>query len=364
MNNKHIAAIAMFFVAVLAVIVVLITTFGTENAEEKVTIGIIVPGSIDEVGWNRIHYEGVKQATDELGVNLVLKQNAAEYSGLCGKAVEKMVQAGVKMIILGSYNYPNEVADIIKAHPEVLFFCCSGGFSADNYKEYFARVYQARYLSGIVAGMQTKTGRIGYVAAMNNSEVNRGINAFTLGVKRVNPNATVVVSWTNSWDDATAETRAVEKLVASENVDLVTYHQNQAHVVDAAESMSIYSVGYNVGHANRSQKMLTAVTTDWKVVYREFIQDYLQQKNSENNYWLGLEKDAVALSFYSEFVSDSTKSMVQEAILELQSGRDVFVGPIVDNAGKMRCDKDEFLSDNTLREEMDWFVAGVRFYEE
>lgn len=364
MNNKHITAIAMFFMAILAVIVVLITTFGSEKKVDKVTIGIIVPGSIDEVGWNPIHYEGVKQATDELGVDLVLEQNVTEYSGLCGKAIEKMIQSGIKMIILGSYNYPDEVADIIKTHPDVLFFCCSGGFSANNYKAYFARVYQARYLSGIVAGMQTKTGRIGYVAAMNNSEVNRGINAFTLGVRRVNPEATVVVSWTKSWDDATAETRAVEKLVASENVDLVAYHQNQAHVIDAAESMNIYSVGYNVGRGDRSQKMLTSVVTDWKVVYKEFIQDYLQQKNSENNYWLGLEKDAVSLAFYSEFVSDSTRSLIQSATLELLSGRDVFVGPIVDNTGVIRCGKDEIVSDLTLREEMNWFVAGVKFNEE
>lgn len=364
--NKSTFLITVVGAFLVAMIVFLIMSFGEKGEERGNLVGVIMPGSVSEIGWNGIHYKGIRDAVHELGAQPLLIENAKEGSGLCAKAIDSLVRAGANIIILGSYNYPGEkdVEELIQKYPDVMFYCCGSFFKAPNYKVYFARVYQARYLSGIIAGLNTKNNRIGYVAAMNNHEVNRGLNAFTLGVRRVNPKAQVFVTWTGSWDDAEAESKNVDKLIDSAKVDLIAYHQNQDYVVKRSEARGVLSIGYNLEKSIYSPNVLTSVTTNWKMVYREFIQDYIQKKNSISNYWIGIEKDAVGLSFYSPLVSDSNKAAVIEAISQMKEGMDIFTGPIFDNGGEKRCGKDEILSDVVLRENMDWFVDGVRIYEE
>ena len=90
---------------------------------------------------------------------------------------------------------------------------------------YMGKVYEARYLSGIVAGMKTKTNKIGYVAAYNFGEVIRGINAFALGVKSVNPDATVEVAFTSTWYDPAIEKQAAQTLL-NKGCDVMAQHQD------------------------------------------------------------------------------------------------------------------------------------------
>lgn len=362
--NKFLWIVSTVAILIVAAIISIILTFGNEQKEGDALVGVIMPGSVAELGWNRVHYDGIHEAAKELGVKDSLIENVKENSGACAGAIESLIRAGAKIIILGSYNYSVEVSEVIQKHPDVMFFCCAASLKIDNYKVYFARVYQARYLSGIIAGLSTKNNRIGYVAAMNNNEVNRGINAFTLGVRKVNPKAHVYVKWTGSWDDEAIETKNVDALVDSAHVDLVTYHQNQDWVLRESEKRGILSIGYNLNSTSYSEKVLTSVVTNWKMVYKEFMQDYFQKKKSISNYWIGMEKNAVGLSFYSPLVSYSSKTIVDELSSQMQNGMDIFVGPIYDNKHQKRCEKDEIVSDYVLREEMDWFVDGVEIYEE
>lgn len=364
MRNKAKFVLFLLGAIVLALLIASIKFIGNDNEQKRITIGVIVPGNITEPGWNGIHYEGIKEASEELGIDIALKENIAEYSGQCLKAVNELISMGIKVIILVSYNYPDEIKETILNHPEVQFYCCAAFQQYPNYKNYFARVYQARYLSGIVAGLTTKNNSIGYIAAMNNAEVNRGMNAFTLGVKSVNSKATVHVKWTDSWDDAEKEKENLQKLYDQKNIDVVAYHQNQIHVIEKAEELGIFSIGYNAEKKNFSEKMLTSVSTNWTMVYKEILQNYLQQKNTEQiNYWIGIELDAVQLSFYSDAVSDSVKIAVNSAIDRLKTGTDVFYGEIFDNTGIKRSDKNEVIGDSFLYDNMDWFVNGIEFLE-
>lgn len=366
MNNKKWGMVlGGTIIFLLFVIVGSIEMSGHGKKEDKVIIGVILPGSVEEVGWNGIHYHGIQTACEELGVEIMLRENAAEYSGECEKAVEEMADAGIKAIVLESYNYPDEILNTIKAHPEISFYCCSSEWDISNYKAYFARVYQARYLSGIVAGMKTQTNQIGYVAAMNNSEVNRGINAFTLGVRSVNPDANVFVSFTESWDNEEREKQETYALVEYCNVDVLTYHQNQPFVVETAEELGIDVIGYNMEKGEYSEHLLTSVISNWNMVYKEIISDYLQMKEiGVRNYWIGIEKDAVGLGFYSNLVSQNMIDAVDAAKRELIEERDVFSGVIYDNTGKQRCKENEVIRDEILLQQMNWFVEGVILYED
>ena len=358
-------AVIVSAIAVVVLIFLVIAFTGREGQKETIKIGFVMSGNMEEAGWNGMHYTGVKSASDKLGVTLLVKENVTEFSGQCKDAIHELVEEGAGMIILSSYGYSEEVQELVKEYPEIVFYVNSSEYHDVNMTSYIVRMYQARYMAGIVAGMKTENQKIGYVAAMENNEVNRGINAFTLGVKSVNPEAEVVVAWTGEWDNKEQELATAKDLIEQEQVDVITYHQNQPNVIDAADAAGIYSIGYHQALEGYSSRYLTSVICNWEYVYEEIVRAYLVGKaNKSDNYWIGLEADAIELSAYSQEVTADIQKAVEDAKTTMITGKDVFSGVIYDNNGTLRCDEKEFISDEILLEQMDWFVEGVRFYEE
>lgn len=364
MNKTKRYMMLVVALALLAVSLLSIYRAGRTYDVKERRIGIVLTGSAQESGWNGMHYEGAAQACDRMGMSLIVKENVEEYSGQCVRAVKELADEGAEMIFLTSYGYSEEVQELVKEYPNIVFYVNSSEYHVKNMTSYFARMYQARYLSGIIAGMRTESNVIGYVAAMPNNEVNRGINAFTLGVRSVNPEAEVVVIWTGEWDDQAKETAAVDKLIRDNLADVITYHQNQGNVIDEADKAGVDSIGYHKGFTGYSPHYLTSVTCSWDKVYGEIISEYLKGRgNSVRNFWIGIEADAVELTPYSELVTDEIRTEVDRAKAQILSGEAVFSGVIYDREGNLVCSESETISDEALLEHVDWYVEGVEFYE-
>ena len=148
----------------------------------------------------------------------------------------------------------------LRAFPDVKFEHCSGFKSAANMGNYFGAMEEARYLSGIAAGLKTKTDKLGFVAAFPIPEVLQGINAFTLGARSVNPKVQVRVVWVNTWYDPGKERDAANALMG-QGADVVTHHTDSTAVVAAAEEKGRMAVAY---HSNMAKfgpnAQLAAVT--------------------------------------------------------------------------------------------------------
>ena len=364
MSKKVSVAAVAISLLIVGCILHILNSVNAKGDESRQFVALVIPGTKGEVGWNGFQYQGVKSAVEGLGVELLLAENVVEHSGRAVPAVDSVIRAGAGMVILGSYNYPEELKEYMRTRPEVKFYGISNDLQMENFVAYSVRAYQARFLSGIIAALHSEKGKIGYVAAMKNTEVIRGINAFALGARRVNPEAKVFVAWTNSWDDEGAEKSNVEKLSKAFGIDVVSYQQNREFVPEAADALGIKSVGYGIYESRFSANLLASTVSNWGKAYREIIQDYLQKKKGVNNYWLGIEKDVVGVSFYSDAVSDSARKVVEGFMDSMRNGMDVFTGPLHDNQNKKRCEKDEQVSDNILRDEMDWLVEGVVEYED
>lgn len=369
MKNKKIKYILLILAAVVFVLtlVVILTFRGRMKNEEKknIKVGFVMSGAANEEGWNGLHYEGIKSACEDLNIELIVKENIDENSGECETAIRELAADDVDIIILSSYGYAAEVKDVVKEYPDITFYSESFEYYGENLNCYFARIYQARYLSGVIAGYVSDTGVIGYVAAMPNSEVNRGINAFTIGVKRANPDAKVVVAWSNSWNDADREKQLAKELMDKENADVLAYHQNQPNVVEVAEIAGVYSIGYHEAYEGASDKFLTAVEFRWDITYNELLSDYIRGKSDVvNTYWFGLEKGTIGLTNISSAVSQDVIDEVETAKEEIISGDKIFSGVIYDNQGQLRCHEDEIIGDQVLMNSMDWYVEGVYIYEE
>lgn len=332
-----------------------------ESESEVITVGFIYVGPISDGGYTTAHDNGRLYLEEQLGdqVKTIYKENVPEEKGEVVKAISDMVDQGASIIFATSFGHMEGTLEAASQFPDVKFAHCSGYELADNMTNYFGRMYQARYLSGIVAGMKTETNKIAYVAAFPIPEVIRGINSFTLGVKSVNPDAEVHVRWTNTWYDPTAEKAAAEALLA-EGADVTAQHQDSTATMVAAEENSATSIGYNVS-AIESVPMayMTAPMWDWGKYYLESVQQVIDGTWTNTPYWKGMESGIVYLDELSDIAPEEAKAAVEEVQAKIISGEmDVFTGEIKDQDGNIIVKDGDTLSDEELLS-MDWFVEGV-----
>lgn len=362
-KNFNLIAAAISLI-VFVPLIMLVFSFMKSFEERQEKVGFIILGDIHVAGWNESHYKGIKAACENFGVKLLVRDKVKENSGQCPIAIKDLVQNGAGMIFLASYSYSIEVQNLVGDYPSTAFATNSAEVHARNMTAYFVRMYQARYLAGALAGMKTKSNVIGYVAAMSNTEVNRGINAFTLGVLRTNPNAKVVVMWTGSWQDEETEAAHAQRLIEEAGADVLTYHQDENATAQVAEKFGVDFIAYNEILSGYSEHYLTSVVCRWDLYYTDIIQRYLKgELNSVKNHWLGIDRGAVMLSDYSPSVTKEMISRLNSLKQELVNNKQIFSGEIYDNAGQLRCAKGEAISDDTLLENIGWLVRGVEVLE-
>ncbi len=157
---------------------------------------------------------------------------------------EDLAADGNQLIFGTSFGYMDPMLAAAENYPDVAFMHATGYKTSDNMGNYFGAAEEGRYLSGMAAGERTESGLIGYVAAFPIPEVLRGINAFTLGVREINPEADVQVVWTSTWFDPTEEGDAAQALLDS-GVDVIAMHQDTSAPGQAAEAAGAGWVGYN-----------------------------------------------------------------------------------------------------------------------
>jgi len=224
---------------------------------------------------------------------------------------------------------------------------------------YFGRMYQPRYLSGIVAGKMTKSNIIGYVAAFPIPEVIRGINAFTLGARSVNPDVQVRVVWTSTWFDPVKEREAAVALLDA-GADLIAQHQDTTEPQKAAKERGLSSIGYDSDMRSFvGDSVLVSPVWNWGSYYVESVEAALNGTWKTHQYWGGLKEGIVRLSDFSPKVPQEVKDLVAAKQQTILSGTwDVFHGPIMDQKGKEVVAAGGKMSDPDMLN-MNFFVKGV-----
>lgn len=360
MKKIGILLLAIIMITAAGIFFMQVRQASVDVTEEITKVGFILNGTIDDRSWGQAHYMSMEQTAGELNLDVDYRESVSQQD--CEGVIDELVSEGCRVIIANSYEYGPYVEQAAETYPGVVFLHSTGYAYHDNMSSYFGRIYQIRYLCGMVAGLQTRTGQIGYVAAFNTSEVNRGINAFTLGVKAVNPQATVYVRWTDSWIDDDLTREATKRLLDDhKDIDVLTGHSDSLALYDEADRRNVWIIGYNMDNADKyPEHFLTAATWNWEVFYTEQIMYVLQDKFIGSNYWKGIESGMISLAPLTANVNPKTSQVVEETKERMINGQwDVFYGPIYDNEGYLRVADMENLTDEVLLTEFDWFVDGV-----
>ena len=344
----------------LIVLIISLLTFSITAVAKPLKVAFIYIGPTGDAGWTYAHDQGRIYAEKVLDGKITTTYIESVPEGMESyNTIKSLAKRGYNVIFTTSFGYMDATLMAAQEFPKIHFFHCSGYKTAENMTAYFGRMYQPRFLSGIVAGMMTKSNIIGYVAAHPIPEVIRGINAFALGVKLVNPRAKVKVVWTNTWYDPATEKEAALSLIDA-GADVIAQHQDSPAPQQAAQERGVYSIGYNSDMSAFAPKAhLTAPIWNWGVFYVDVLQKIIDGTYKHGNVWLGMKDGVVDLAPFGHMVPENVRTIVEVFKKAIIDGEfDPFQGPIYDQSGNLRVKTGSKLSDEKLLS-MNWFVDNV-----
>jgi simple sugar transport system substrate-binding protein len=330
------------------------------KATLPVKVAFVYVTPVFDAGWTHQHDEGRKAVEKSLGnaVKTTVVENVAEGAD-SERVVRDLAQQGHDIIFTTSFGYMEPTLKVAKEFPNVKFESITGYKTDVNVSVSNARYYEGRYLAGVAAGRMTQSNVAGYVAGFPIPEVLQGLNAFTLGMRSVNPKAEVKVIWLNTWFDPTKERDAAFTLF-NQSADVITFHTASNAVMVAAQEKGKMAIAY---HSNMRkvapEAQLMAITHEWGAYYTRRVSDVQKGQWRPGNVWGGLKEGMIRVGDFGPKMPAKVRAEVQQVQKDIAQGkRHVFEGPFSDNEGKAILAAGQKLSDAQILN-MNYGVAGV-----
>lgn len=340
-------------------------------AKEDIKVGVLYISDPDEgSGYSYSHDLGIQGMQENLGLSsdqIVRKIVDDSDAQATEASIRECIDEGCNVIFSTSWGYMETTAAMAEEYPDIYFSHGTGYMSnGKNFNNYFGRIYQARYLSGIVAGMNTKSNLIGYVAAQDssNSEVTGGIDAFAIGVASVNPDAKINVIITNSWYDPEKEEAASRQLLDM-GCDVMAQHCDTAYPQTLAQERGVYGIGYNSDMSKETpDSCLTSVIWNWSAYYTSAVKSIIDGSWDGSNYYGGMAEGLVGITNLASFAAEGTQEKVDEATAAILSGQNnVFDGVMPTNTGETVGQEGSTLDDATITGGINWYYQNVVIVE-
>ena len=331
------------------------------RAGEPVKAGFVYVSPITEAGWTKQHDEGRKAVEAALGskVKTTFVENVPEGAD-AERVIRDLARQGHQIIFTPSFGYMEPTLKVAKDFPDVKFESITGYKTAPNVATANARYYEGRYLAGIAAGRMTQTNVAGYVAGFPIPEVLQGINAFTLGMRSVNPKAEVKVVWLNAWFDPPKERDAAMALF-NQNVDVIAFHTGSTAVMAAAQERGKLAVAYHSDMRKVApDAQIVAVTHQWGDYYTRRVQAVIDGTWKSGNVWGGVKEGMIRVGDFGPRVPKAVQAEVLARQKDIASGKlQPFAGPITDNEGREVVPKGQAMTDAQILA-MNFLVSGVQ----
>ncbi|MET3917606.1 basic membrane protein A [Variovorax sp. OAS795] len=336
----------------------------TQAPKEPLKIGFVYVTPVTDAGWVRQHEEGRKAVEAALGakVKTTFVENVPEGAD-AERVIRDLAHQGNRLIFTPSFGYMEPTLKVAKDFPDVKFESVTGYKAAPNVATANARYYEGRYLAGIAAGRMTKTNIAGYVAGFPIPEVLQGINAFTLGMRSVNPNAKVVVVWLNEWFDPPKERDAAMALF-NQNADVLAFHTGSTAVMAAAQERGKMAVAYHSDMRKIApDAQIVAVTHQWGGYYTQRAQAVLDGSWKSGNIWGGVKEGMIRVGDFGSKVPQAVQQEVLARQQDIAAGRlqpfRAVAGDVRDNEGRVAIARGAQLTDEQVLK-MNWLAEGVQ----
>jgi basic membrane protein A len=331
-------------------------------AEEKLKVAFVEDSQASGSSWVRANAESTKYLQEHFpNLEITRVESVADGPGVV-PVINNLIAKGNMVIFANSYGYGTFIPEIAKKHPEVHFIVqMADPKGPKNVASYYGKLEEARYLEGVLAGKMTKTNIVGFAGAFPYPAVVSGANAFALGVKSVNPDATIVTNWVNSWYDPPKEKESADALLSA-GADIIANHLDSSASLQAAAAQGKWGMTNNADWSFAApQAFLSGSAWNWGPFYVKEVEAIKANKFEAMRELGDLKSGIVVLLPYGPMVTDEAKQAVEAAKRKIMSGElKVFAGPIEDNEGKLRVPAGTELSSEDAVTKMNWLVAGVK----
>ena len=346
-----------------AVVVAALSATGPSMAQaaDKLKVGFVYVGPIGDHGWTYRHDKGRLAVEKALGskVETTYVENVSEGAD-AERVIRQLASSGHGLIFTTSFGFMNPTIKVAKQFPKVKFEHATGYKRSKNVSTYAARFYEGRTIAGLIAGKMTKSNVIGYVGSFPIPEVVRGINAFTIALREVNPKAIVKVVWVNTWYDPGKEADAAKALL-DQGADVVLQHTDSPAPLQIAQKRGKWAVGQASDMTKFGAKAhLTAIVDVWDQYYIDRTKAVLDGTWKSQDTWDGLDKGMLVMAPYNKAIPADALELAKKAEADIKAGkRHPFQGPIRNQEGKLVVAKGKTVSDKELLG-MNWYVEGVQ----
>lgn len=333
------------------------TDTGEDFSDFKVVM--ILDGSAEDGGWNTTHLRSGRVMEEAFpGIDFSYVE-AVEPGQPATNAFQDAADAGADLVI-GTTFYQFDMIEVADQNPDTYFLTWAGFEDQPNVGHFAQASEDGRYIDGIVAGSLTESNIIGYPVGFPFEEVNRALNAFTLGAQSVNPDVEVQAVYLNTWNDPALEQQAAEAL-ANAGADVIAHEvSSQVYATVMAQND-----GYVIGYTNdwsdfEPDAWASSFLIDWSTYYIEQVEDIIAGEFEPGFSYGGLAEGWIDFAPFGPAVSEETLALVDETIAAIEDGSfDMFAGPIFDNQGNEVIAEGETIPFAERSFCCQWLVEGI-----
>lgn len=327
---------------------------------ETTKVGFIYIGPVGDHGWSYEHDQGRKALEAHFGdeVETTYVESVPEGADAT-RVITQLAKSGYDVIFTTSFGYMNPTLKVAKQFPDVVFEHATGYRRSENLGTYALSAYEGRYVSGVAAGMLTKSNIIGYVGSFPIPEVIRDIDAVYMGAKSVNPDVKIKIVWANTWVDPGKEADAANALL-NQGVDIMIQHTDSPAPLMAAEKRGAMGIGQASDMSHFAPKAhIFSLQDQWGPHYIKTVEAVKNGTWKSMDYWGGLDDGALVIASINESLPEDVKKAITDTEAKIKSGAfHPFTGPLKDNQGNLVIEAGHVPTDAEMAV-VNWYVEGI-----
>ena len=330
------------------------------SLKEPPKVAMIMIYQKNDGGWTQAFEEARVKLENELGMKIPFVENVPEDEVQIRSAADKFIQRGFNVIIGTSFGYSDAFKKLSEAYPDKAFFNAAGTTNGKNLQGFYARTYETQYLCGMVAAAQSKSGKLGFVAAHPFPVVNWTVSAFALGARQIKPDATVTAVFVGAWGDPVKE-RAATQALLDQGVEVIGQHVNTPTPLIVSGEKGAFGTGHNRDMTEFSPK---ATLCSASFVWDRYLAGEIKKiatggwKTYPYGAFMGIKDGGTDIACCNPIIPKDIVDKVTAERDAIIKGKQIFAGPLTDTTGKERVAAGAALSDADLWK-LDWYVKGV-----
>jgi len=295
-----------------------------EKKEAKLKVALVLPGPINDNGWNATAYEGLKAMEKELGVEGSYTENVSQSDQ--EEIIRGYAQQGYDMIIAHGFQFADAIQKVAPQYPKVKFVINNGSIAKENVCSLVVDNYQIGFLQGAIAAILSKTGKVAAIGGEEMPPIRQTLEGFVQGAKYIKPDIDVKTAMTGSFTDV-AKMKEMALSFINQGVDVVMGDANQASLgaIQAAQEKKVLAIGYGADLNNVApDTVVTSVVQSWAKAMVALGKIIQEGKYEPKVYYMGVKEGAVYLAPFHGFESKlapEVKEKIYKVVEDIKSGK-------------------------------------------